>query len=512
MLLSSDVDEWLASLKLEVHDSGLGLFQPRLVATAGERVCLERVLWSAGPAEGRVEIEYLWLAEVDESGRLVSGVAFDPEDWRAAHREALGRWLARDAAAAAVMGPIVELVEGSNDHDRARMRAVLADDLVYHDHRLVGQGRVDGADAYLDTLPALWDLARDIQLEPRFVLAVERHGMVAVDRTFGTLPEGGVFEIYWATVATVSRGRVTRIELFELEAVDAALARLAELRPDPLRIPPNAATRAGVRWHEAFAAGDWESVEALYGPTLALEDRRRGFLTSGDRQMLLASDRLIGSSRPRISRTVLATAGDRLALQSVLVAGTADDGAFEGVAFDNEILQVIEVDGDGRFVAAIWFDPEDRRAASMEMGERFRRGEGQRIPAAARDAMDALLRHDFERLRAALPDDFVFHDQRRTGLGRLVGAAAFVDSLAPVAEQAPDFCIETLYTVAIDEHGMLDMARVFGTLAASGGAFETCYARLASWRGDRIVSMELFEPEDLDRARARFEELCARSA
>jgi hypothetical protein len=40
----------------------------RLVGTGGDHVCLERVLWSGGPAEGRVEIEYLWLAEVDERG------------------------------------------------------------------------------------------------------------------------------------------------------------------------------------------------------------------------------------------------------------------------------------------------------------------------------------------------------------------------------------------------------------------------------------------------------------
>jgi ketosteroid isomerase-like protein len=126
--------------------------------------------------------------------------------------------------------------------------------------------------------------------------------------------------------------------------------------------------------------------------------------------------------------------------------------------------------------------------------------------------MEALMDHDFARLRAVLPEDFVFHDHRRAGLGRVEGAAAFVASLAPLAEQAPDFCIETLFTIAIGEHGMLDMARVFGTLAASGGAFETFYARLGTWRGDRIVAMELFEPNDLDRARARFTELHRESA
>jgi hypothetical protein len=99
----------------------------------------------------------------------------------------------------------------------------------------------------------------------------------------------------------------------------------------------------------------------------------------------------------------------------------------------------------------------------------------------------------------------VFHDHRRTGLGRLEGGTAFVASLAPRAEQAPDFCMESLYTIAVAEHGMLDMARVFGTLAASGGTFESVYARLGTWRGDQLVAMEIFEPEDLELARARLE-------
>ena len=87
-----------SNLELEVGESGLGHFQRRLVATAADRVCLERGLWTGGgPSGGRAEIEYLWLAEVDESGRLVSGVLFDPEDRRAASREAWGRWLARHA-------------------------------------------------------------------------------------------------------------------------------------------------------------------------------------------------------------------------------------------------------------------------------------------------------------------------------------------------------------------------------------------------------------------------------
>ncbi len=50
--------------------------------------------------------------EVDESGRLTAGVAFDVDDWCAASREAFARWFARDAVAAASVGPVLEYIEG----------------------------------------------------------------------------------------------------------------------------------------------------------------------------------------------------------------------------------------------------------------------------------------------------------------------------------------------------------------------------------------------------------------
>ena len=278
----------------------------------------------------------------------------------------------------------------------------------------------------------------------------------------------------------------------------------AELRPDPLRIPPNAATRASERVEEGFAARGWSALRCLAAPDFRFDDRGRRALVAGDVETWIQNGQVIREwPGLRQEITVLATAGERLALERFLIATDSGEG---------EYLRILEVDAAGRLCAVIRFDPDDRRAASVEMSDRFRRGEGQRIPAAAREALDALLRHDFARLRAALPDDFAFRDHRRTGLGRIEEPDSFIRSLAPIAEQAPDFCIETLYSVAIGAQGMLDVARLYGTLAASGGAFETVYARLGIWRGDRIVGMELYEPEDLDRARARFAEIHATGA
>ena len=64
------------------------------------------------------------------------------------------------------------------------------------------------------------------------------------------------------------------------------------------------------------------------------------------------------SARLRASRTLLATTGDRLALEHVRWTGTTADG----VAFEIENLSLMEVDAEGRIVAIISFDPDDRRA------------------------------------------------------------------------------------------------------------------------------------------------------
>jgi hypothetical protein len=110
-------------------------------------------------------------------------------------------------------------------------------------------------------------------------------------------------------------------------------------------------------------------------------------------------------------------------------------------------------------------------------------------------------------LQAALPDDFYFHDHRRTGVGEIGNAGDYVASIRAVLELSPDMTQETLYHIAADERGSLSVGRMFGTLADGGGAFESVFLRLNVYHDRRSAGTELFELEDLDRARARFEEL-----
>ena len=218
--------------------------------------------------------------------------------------------------------------------------------------------------------------------------------------------------------------------------------------------------------------------------------------------MVLASTRVTAASGGRVSRTLLAIEGDRLALEHFRFT-RPDDAPFEV-----DTLHLTEVDAEGRFVAVIVFDPDDRRAASLELLERYARSDEARWwPASVIEFWRAMHDHDLARIRAALPGDFVFHDHRRMiGLGRLAGADDYVASAAALFALAPDVTFETLYHVAAEKHGDLAVAHQYGTLA-EGGEFESVLVRLTRYHGQRFVGVDLFDLEDLDVARARFEEL-----
>jgi hypothetical protein len=53
------------------------------------------------------------------------------------------------------------------------------------------------------------------------------------------------------------------------------------------------------------------------------------------------------------------------------------------------------------------------------------------------------------------------------------------------------------------------LVRLFGT--REGGPFERLFVNVALSDGDRLQRQEIFDLADIDRALARFDELCARA-
>jgi hypothetical protein len=229
--LSGDLELMIASAR-ERLASGARHERREIIGTAGDRVAVARVLWAGGPADGRFEVEFFAVHEIAEAGLCTAMVFLDPDDARAAQREAWKRWVAIDPRAAAVTTVIGEQVDAFNAQDPINYRAVFADDLVVEDHRRAGMGRIEGADAYVESLVALWELAPTTRIEAGWHWpAFDRHvALTDVHRT-GSLPDGGDFESDYLHLCTLDGERVARIELFELDDLDAALARFEELRP-----------------------------------------------------------------------------------------------------------------------------------------------------------------------------------------------------------------------------------------------------------------------------------------
>jgi hypothetical protein len=499
--LELDRDGYVAFTR-EVADGRTIRADSQVVATRGDRLALTRPAFEFADADvGPSEIAFLILTEVNDRGRIVAYVRFDLEDLDAAYAELEARWAAGEAAAHPVASKwLADYLRYFAACDWNAMTALFASELVGENHRLVGWGSLRGAAAVVSTLQAQIQLAPDTQERVDHVRTCA-HAVLFEYAWHGTR-EGGAFENVWIVlVALDALGRARRVDVWEAEQLELARARFDELRPDPLRIPPNAATRANDRQLALAAAGEWEAVQALHPPGFVFDDRRRGLRTGADGDSYLASLRwaLPGT---QVTRTVLATAGDRLALQRNRFTRTK-----EILLFEIETLALTEIDGDGRIVAIVLFDPDDRAAASAELFERYARNGADEMPAAWFEFVRAWNDHDLGRLRTLLPSDYFFHDHRRTGIGRVEGEG-YIASLAALYALSPDVRLEPLYWVAGAAHGRVGVMRWVGT-NAEGGEFEAVFAGLSLYQGEVPVGAELFEIADLDAALARLEELCA---
>ena len=226
-LLRGGVDQYIQSMEF-IRSRG-GRVRREWIGARGDRIAIERVVLTGIGDSGEFEIELIGLAEVDAGGKLRAGMRFDPEDRGAAFEEAEKRFLAGEAAPIGGQAPFAAFGPAYRRRDWEAMRRCFADDAVVCDHRSLGIG-AETPDEFVASARAQAELSPDAVAEEFRLLEWNRHGRVAVIRAVGSaLHGGGPFERIDIIVFLTDGDRIQRLEPFDIGAVDAALARFAEL-------------------------------------------------------------------------------------------------------------------------------------------------------------------------------------------------------------------------------------------------------------------------------------------
>jgi ketosteroid isomerase-like protein len=287
----------------------------------------------------------------------------------------------------------------------------------------------------------------------------------------------------------------------DLAEARAELSRRAGAGDTPA---PNAATRAFAITTGFFNAREVERYREACSPEVVFEDRQHHLVLGIEAWIEDARFVTTGVSDVQMVTELVATAGDRLAVVRVTFEGSVSAGG----PFRAEFLQVLETDAGGLLTAVVKYEPDDRVGAFGELHGRFAEGEAAPYPEATtllRALTLAVLTNDWVAWRAMLADDFTLHDRRAAGLGTLDGPD-WVEAQRVMTELSPDVVSTATEVVAIDHHGWIIRVRIAGTLA-DGGPFENDHLDLFTVAGDRITHVELFDPHEVETARARLEEL-----
>ena len=299
---------------------------------------------------------------------------------------------------------------------------------------------------------------------------------------------------------TVEGELLSRCEAFDEVDLDAALARFDELSR-PTRRVENAATRVYERWQACFAARDWNAIAETLADDASIDDRRRvvnAGLRHGRDALIAEISGLAEVGVKNVTSEVIATRGEHLVLNRARYSGSDEPPEM----FYVDVLDMVEIDADERFVALVTFDVDDIDAAFAELDARYLAGEAAEYAhtwSVIAGAYAAFNRHE---LPETTPD-FVMVDHRPVAMFDAGNLAAGLDAGWGLTPDA------SIYIEAV--HRLTDLGAVV-TWAANGTSQDGFDAEwrvisLAAVEGDLIKRSELFDEADVDAAVARFDEL-----
>lgn len=208
-------------------DVGATSLDAHVLAVRGERLALHRMVFGGS----QFEVEALFVSECGADGRIVATVTFDAGDLDGALAELEHRFLTGEGAAHAawlsLTMPGIVLAHARRDWDT--VGAMYDDGAVLVDHRPAAAGEIRGADDVVDHHRAMVGVASSHREMVRQHLAIGDRVTLGVLVTGGSDDDASYENVSLLVTAHRTDGRVRRLELFPLDAEEAARARFAEL-------------------------------------------------------------------------------------------------------------------------------------------------------------------------------------------------------------------------------------------------------------------------------------------
>src|SRR5205823_5041724 len=193
---------------------------------------------------------------------------------------------------------------------------------------------------------------------------------------------GGAYERPFVVLNAFGPDGLTRVEFFDAEREDEALARFDELTAEPAaarfpaerherRVRSNAATAHAARLDAAIAARDFDALPTLLADEYEVVEHTTG--VTYDRQGQLSSYRALRSAQdPTHLFEPLATLGDSLALGRLSTSASGFVGRkFDVGAHERVVIDLVEVDAQERCRRVEVFATERLGDAVAQLYERY---------------------------------------------------------------------------------------------------------------------------------------------
>ncbi|QRY54769.1 AAA family ATPase [Mycolicibacterium septicum] len=479
---------------------GAGITATTVLAIRGEHLALRHTQYAVGHEQADAyQVDLLEVVVVNTDERISAVVNFDPDDLDAALAELDARYLAADAASHAHTWSLtMAACAALNRHELPLTTADFAD----VDHRravnIDAGGMKELLRKALDHTPVM----------THHIEAVHRlteYGSVITQVAHGTSDEG--FDAEWRIVGvlTIDGDLINRCEVFDETDLDAALARLDELRPPAPRLV-NAASQVDQRFWVNFPVRNWQDMAEILTDDFVLDDRRQA-LNAGlriGRETEIDNVKVIAdvTEHVEVAANVIATRGERLTLRRLRFSGQDQ----EPDSFYTEMIGIVEIDASNRLAAHIVFDPDDLDAAFAELDARYLAGEAAahaQTWSVIAGAQAAFKQHEVPATTPNMP----YIDHRPIPSVDAVDLATFVGAVWDVIPN-PSVYIEAVHRLS--ELGAVVTQVLKGT-SPEGFDGEWRLIDLFTVEGDLISRCEVFDETDLDAALARFDEL-SRSA